>query len=98
MEIKKEKPMSKILKNFYTTAPDDFKPGDVFACVIALHYVSDYEDGTPEYRMYRCAYPDTQTSDGIPQGQNIGLNEEIMQRLFPTAVGVREMAKQGKVK
>lgn len=85
--------MPKTLKNFYTTAPADFKPGDVLACVVTLHHVGNFEDGTPEYRMYRCEYPNPQTSDGIPQGAGIKLNEEILGHLFPVAIGAREMAK-----
>lgn len=87
--------MSKTLKNFYTLAPADFKPGDVLACVITLHHVGNFEDGTPEYRMYRCPYPDPQVSvDGIPQGHGMELEEETLSRLFPIAIGARRLAEK----
>lgn len=83
------------LKNFYTLRPIDFKFGDVIACVVTLHHVGNLEDGTPIFQMYRCAYPDPQTSDEIPQGQAIADNKmEIMETLFPVAAYVIEMAKE----
>lgn len=86
--------MSK-LKNFYTLRPIDFKPGDVLACTVTLHFMYALEDGTPVFRMYRCAYPDPQTSDGIPQGKGIVDNKmEILGTLFPVAATTIELAKQ----
>lgn len=82
------------LKNFYTLRPIDFKPGDVLACTVTLHFMYA-QDGTPVFRMYRCAYPDPQTSDGIPQGEGIVNNKmEIMESLFPVAASAIELAKK----
>lgn len=85
--------MSK-LKDLYTLRPIDFKPGDVIACVVTLHLTRTKPDGTPLFRMYRCAYPNPQTSEGIPQGAAMEWNEEMAQALFPVAISARELAKE----
>ena len=64
------------LKDFYTA--NTAESGDTFACVVTCHI-------SPRgYRLYRCQYPDTQISDGIPQGMRVeDPNGEIVANLFP---------------
>lgn len=82
------------LKNFYTLRPIDFKPGDILACTVTLHFMHTRPDGTPVFRMYRCAYP-PQTVDEIPQGEGIVNNKmEVAETLFPVAASAIELAKQ----
>lgn len=80
--------MSKIV-DFYNVRPGELKPGDVLACVVTLHvgYRQD-ENGNPtHYRVYRCRWPDTQVSKGIPQGANLGhLQQQVAKALFPVPI------------
>ena len=66
------------LTNPVTISPDEIKPGMVFAVTVTCHI-----DGLGHPRLYRCPYPNAQTVDGIPQGNQIEAKDEIINSLFP---------------
>lgn len=77
----------KNVKDFYTTRPDELKPGDVLVCVVTLHVMYHTKKGKPVYRMYRARYE----GDDIPQGSNIISDvKKVGESLFPVIRDVLE--------
>lgn len=70
--------------NPYTVKPVELEPGDVMVRTVALHVLPGRKDGELLYRLYECAWPDPQLSDGVPQGTRIyDYKDQVMQELFP---------------
>jgi len=75
-----------MLTDFYNLRPDELKPGMVFACIVTCHI--DYL-GNP--RLYRCAYPNAEVHDGVPQGSPFYENtDEVVAALFPVVRWAKE--------
>lgn len=69
------------LKNAYSTAPADIRPGDEFCFVVKLMVGRKNAKGQPMYRVYRCLFEGGEA----PQGDRIdaALEPAVMRALFP---------------
>lgn len=84
-----------MIKNVYTTRPNEIKPGDVFVVTVAFHVVHESANGKLFVKAYRCPYPDPETDEeGVPQGDSIDPVDcgRLMAELAPVLVWARTKA------